>query len=82
MQATRLLRSDTLLRLTDVRPAPLERLGETAILSIDKGSLNIDVKLIAEENGLMGDLIRLKNPDSGENILGRVVGVGKVTLPN
>ncbi len=82
VQATRLLRSDTLLRLSDVRPAPLVRLGETATLSIDKGSLNINVKLIAQENGLMGDLIRLKNPDSGENVVGRVVGVGKVTLPN
>ena len=82
VQAVRLLRSDTLLRHSDVRPAPLVRSGEATTLSIKKGSLNIAVTLIALENGLMGELIKLKNPDSGENLVARVAGVGKVTLPN
>lgn len=82
VQAVRLLRSDTLLRHSDVRPAPLVRSGEATTLSIKKGSLNIAVTLIALENGLMGELITLKNPDSGENLVARVAGVGKVTLPN
>ena len=82
VQAVRLLRSDTLLRHSDVRPAPLVRSGEATTLSIKRGSLNIAVTLIALENGLMGDLIKLKNPDSGENVVARVTGVGKVTLPN
>ena len=82
VQAVRLLRSDTILRHSDVRPAPLVRSGEATTLSIKKGSLNIAVTLIALENGLMGDLIKLKNPDSGENLVARVAGVGKVTLPN
>ena len=82
VQAVRLLRSDTLLRHSDLRPAPLVRSGESAVLNIQKGPLNIAVTLIALENGLMGDLIKLKNPDSGENVVARVAGVGKVTLPN
>ncbi len=82
VQAVRLLRSNTLLRHSDVRPAPLVRAGEAATLTIEKGPLNIAVTLVALENGLMGDLIKLKNPDSGENVVARVSGVGKVVLPN
>ncbi len=82
VQAVRLLRSNTLLRQSDIRPSPLVRAGESATLTIEKGPLNIAVTLVALENGLMGDLIKLKNPDSGENVVARVSGVGKVVLPN
>jgi len=80
MQTTRTLSVGHIILATDVRPAPLIRKSDAVIMSIETGALTLTVGLIAEEDGVLHEVIQLRNPDSGETLQGIVTGAGKVKL--
>ena len=79
-QATRTLRTGHIVLTTDIRPAPLIRKLDAVNMLVESGALTITVGLIAEEDGVLHQLIRLRNPDSAEQVQGVVTGAGQVRL--
>lgn len=66
------------LRRHDVRAAVLVKRGAMVKLSVGSGNgFQISVRLLAEESARMGEQIRLKNPESGKIITGKVVGLNE-----
>ncbi len=66
------------LRRHDVRAAVLVKRGAMVKLSVGNGNgFQISVRLLAEESARMGEQIRLKNPESGRIITGKVVGLNE-----
>lgn len=80
MRTTRTLSVGHILLATDVRPAPLIRKADAVIMSVETGALMLTVGLIAEQDGMLHEVIQLRNPDSGETLQGIVTGAGKVKL--
>lgn len=79
-QSTRALRVGHIILSTDIRPAPLIRKHDNVNMIVKSGALTITVGLIAEEDGMLHELIKLRNPDSGEKLQGTVTGPGQVNL--
>jgi flagella basal body P-ring formation protein FlgA len=79
-QATRTLSAGHIILATDIRPAPLIRKLDAVNMIVESGALTITVGLIAEEDGMLHQLIKLRNPDSGEQLQGIVTGSGQVKL--
>ena len=66
------------LRRHDVRAAVLVKRGAMVKLSVGNGNgFQISVRLLAEESARMGEQIRLKNPESGRIITGKVIGLNE-----
>ena len=66
------------LRRHDVRAAVLVKRGAMVKLSVGSGNgFQISVRLLAEESARMGEQIRLKNPESGRIITGKVIGLNE-----
>ena len=74
LEATRTIRAGQRLNASDFVAADLVRKNETVRLIIKRGALEITVETIAMENGKIGEQVVLKNPDSGKEIKGIVVG--------
>jgi len=63
------------LRSHDVRRAILVKQGQSVILTIGQsGGFAISARVVALQDGKMGEQIRLKNPESGRIITGVVTG--------
>ncbi len=77
---TELLRdlpANTPVKMQDLKPAALVRRGQQVTVAVGgegKGFL-ITVKAEAQQDGLLGEQIRLKNPDSGRSLTAVVTGV-------
>ena len=80
IQAVRTLKPGDIVRRSDIRPAPAVQKGEVVTAEIKRGNLVLTSTLIAQENGLIGDLIRLSNPESGEIVRAKITGVRTVSL--
>jgi flagella basal body P-ring formation protein FlgA len=65
----------------DILEAPheIER-GEMVSVEVTSGAAQLSLKAKAETAGRKGDLVMLRNPDSGRRFQGRVEGQGKVTI--
>ena len=74
LEATRTIRAGQRLNASDFVAADLVRKNETVRLIIKRGALEIKVETIAMENGKIGEQVLLKNPDSGKEIRGIVIG--------
>jgi flagella basal body P-ring formation protein FlgA len=74
MEAIRTISPGQPIRTSDLRPAPLIRQDDTVILSVQKGSLQITIPMIALDTGQLGEQITLRNPDSGEQVRAIVTG--------
>ena len=74
LEATRTIRAGQRLNASDFVAADLVRKNETVRLVIKRGALEITVETIAMENGKIGEQVLLKNPDSGKEIRGIVIG--------
>ncbi len=74
LEATRTIRAGQRLSASDFVAADLVRKNETVRLVIKRGALEITVETIAMENGKIGEQVLLKNPDSGKEIRGIVIG--------
>lgn len=63
-----------------VVPAPLVRTGEPVTLAVVAGSLRVEARGVALQDGRLGDLVRVVNPDTGRRVPARVVGRGSVEV--
>jgi len=64
-------------RIQDLKPQAMVRKGQQVTVSVGgegKGFL-ITVKAEAQQDGLLGEQIRLKNPESGRSLTAVVTGV-------
>jgi flagella basal body P-ring formation protein FlgA len=60
--------------------APLVRSGETVTAVVRMGSMEARARGVASQNGDLGELIRVVNPESRRAFLARVVGRGRVEV--
>ena len=77
MEAIRSIRTDQLLRLSDLRPAAMINKGDNVMLSVGTGLLTISVTMTATESGKMDQQITLLNPESAETVRALVTGPGQ-----
>ena len=67
------------IRSTDLRPALLVKRGQTVTLIIrQEGGFAVTALVEAMQDGRKDDSIRLKNPESGRILTGKVVGLNSV----
>lgn len=65
----------TVLRSYDIKRSLMVRKGQSAMLTVGQnGSFQITVRVEAQQDGHLGEQIRLKNPESGRLISGVVTG--------
>ena len=77
MEALRTLRSEQLIRASDLRVASMIKKGESVTLTIGAGSLRISTPMVALENGKLNQQITLLNPDSDKRVRAIVSGPGQ-----
>jgi flagella basal body P-ring formation protein FlgA len=74
-EAVRDLPAGTVLRSYDIKRSLMVRKGQLAMLTVGQnGSFQITVRVEAQQDGHLGEQIRLKNPESGRLISGVVTG--------
>jgi len=70
------------LRRHDVRAAVLVKRGALVQITIGNAQrFAISARLVAQQDGRLGQHIKLKNPDTGRLVMGRVVGSNEVIGP-
>jgi flagella basal body P-ring formation protein FlgA len=78
-EAIRDLKAGEPLRSSDLRRATLVRIGQQVTMIIgEKNSFQVAIQLEALQDGRMGEQVKLKNPDSGRQVAGVVVGPNQV----
>lgn len=78
-EAVRDVRPGTPLRSQDVRPTVLVKRGQMVLLSVGPSQgFQISARVEAMQDGRFGELIKLKNRDSGRELSGRVQGPNQV----
>ena len=78
-ELTRDLLAGRPIRSTDLRPALLVKRGQTVTLTIRQESgFAVAAQVEAMQDGRKDDSIRLKNPESGRILTGKVVGLYSV----
>ena len=76
--ATRNIPAGEPLLATDLRPAVIVYRGQPVLVTLSAaGGLEISVRAEAMEDGRLSESIRLRNPDSGKLLSGRVTGRGR-----
>ena len=74
-ETVRDLPAGTVLRSYDIKRSLMVRKGQSATLTVGQnGSFQITVRVEAQQDGHLGEQIRLKNPESGRLISGVVTG--------
>ncbi len=63
-----------------IRDAYLVNQGKSSLVVFESGGLNITMQAVALDNGVAGDVVKLRNPDSGVIIQGTVERDGTVRL--
>jgi len=69
-----------LINPSQVKPPFLVRKQQQVVVSAKSKTLSVNVKGIALEDGFMGDIISIRNPQSKRTIEARVTGLGKVLV--
>lgn len=77
-EATRDLPAGTVLRSHDIKRSLMVRKGQTALMTVGQGGFQISVRLEAQQDGYLGEQIRLRNPESGRLLSGVVTGPNAV----
>jgi flagella basal body P-ring formation protein FlgA len=71
-----------IIRRQDIRPSVLVKKGQMVSFQVGQSSdFMITAKVQALQDGRMGEQIRLKNPDSGRILSGKVTGLNAVKTP-
>jgi flagella basal body P-ring formation protein FlgA len=78
--ATRTLIAGQPIPLAAVRDAYVITQGKTATVIFEQGGLTLSAQAVALNNGGIGDLISLRNPESGVTIKGTVAPDGTIRL--
>jgi len=63
-----------------IRDAYLVNIGKASLVMFEVGGLSITIHAVAMDNGAVGDVVKLRNPDSGVVIQGTVGRDGTVRL--
>jgi flagella basal body P-ring formation protein FlgA len=79
-RAVRDLRIGEVLTPALVKAQPLVRSGDTVSVRIRLGAVEATGKAVAQQSGFRHDRIKLINPDSRRQMVGRVVGAGEVEV--
>lgn len=80
MESNRALKAGTPLRKSDLRPIKLVKRGDLVSVSVEPvRGLRVEARLEATEDGVLGQRIRLKNPQSGRFTMAQVTGPGLAT---
>jgi len=77
---TRSIQAGTMLTWNDIGHRPLVRKGDTVEVSASEGLLRISMKGLALQNGALGDIVTVRNPDSLKTIPALVVGESRVEV--
>ena len=80
MRARKALRAGDALCADDVEPKPPVSRGEPVVVHSTAGLVTVVSKGIAEQDGAIGDRLRVKNPSSGELYLAVVTAEGEVVV--
>ncbi len=64
----------------DVGHRPLVRKGDIVEVSATEGLLHVSMKALALENGALGDVVTVRNPESLKTIPALVVGESHVEI--
>ena len=80
LEATRLLRVGEVLRASMVKSAPAIKKGELVTLRFSQAGLSIAVEVEALTNGQVGEIIRFRNRESGQELQAKVTGIGQASL--
>ena len=80
MELARDVKAGTVLKLSDIRPAMMVRKGQQVLLKIGASSaFQISARVEAMQDGRHGEVIRLKNPESGKQFKARITGPHQAT---
>lgn len=75
MELQRDLPAQTALRTYDLKAAQMVRRGQQVMVSVGEGKgFLITLRAEAQQDGILGEQIRLKNPESGRSLTGVVTG--------
>jgi len=78
-EAARDLKAGEPLHSSDLKRATLVRMGQNVTMIIgEKNSFQVMIQLESLQDGRMGEQVRLKNPESGRQVAGVVVGPNQV----
>jgi flagella basal body P-ring formation protein FlgA len=77
MEAIQRIRAGEVLRSSDVRPMTMVRKGDSVVLNVGAGLLNISTTMIALEDGKLDQQISLLNPESNGRVRAVVSGPGE-----
>jgi flagella basal body P-ring formation protein FlgA len=76
MELLRDLPANTPLKLQDIKAATMVKRGQQVTVAVGEGKgFLITVRAEAQQDGLLGDQIRLKNPESGRSLSAVITGV-------
>lgn len=76
MELLRDLPANTPLKLQDIKSATMVKRGQQVTVAVGEGKgFLITVRAEAQQDGLLGDQIRLKNPESGRSLSAVITGV-------
>ncbi len=76
--AGRALAAGEPVRQTDLRATPLVRAGDTVDLAVQRGSVVVTVRATARQDGVLGQIVTVRNDINGKLATGRVSGPGLV----
>ncbi|MFH1278952.1 MAG: flagellar basal body P-ring formation chaperone FlgA [Candidatus Eisenbacteria bacterium] len=80
MRTRRMLGDGVIVKRDDVEPVPLVRRGERVMLTVSYGGITVSAVAKALDDGVSGDVIRVKNERSGRRLYGVVVAEGLVRV--
>lgn len=78
MVVTSQLRPGQLLRYSNLRRQPDVLRGDDVILLVRRGPVSIETTVVALDQGVMGEQIRVQSQDSGETFRAIITAVGRV----
>ena len=71
------LAAGSMLRASDLSSAVLVEKGQSVRIALSQGALVLEADLIAEEEGALGEIVVLLNPETGRRLRARVTGPGQ-----
>lgn len=71
------LAAGSMLRASDLSSAMLVEKGQRVRVALSQGALVLEADLIAEEEGALGEIVVLLNPETGRRLRARVTGPGQ-----
>lgn len=71
------LAAGSLLRASDLSSATLVEKGQRVRVALSQGALVLEADLIAEDEGALGEIVVLLNPETGRRLRARVTGPGQ-----